>query len=387
MSIRIAAVVTSFAFSVLIAGAATAPGSPPIPFVFVENRGQASPLVRYIGTGPEFKAWFEDLGVTLRNGQTTVKMSFERKAASRSAMPRAAKVTISASHPTGAKANFISGSNPRLWQTDLPLFDSIDYRGVWPGVELSYKVEKNRLKAEYVVAPEGGIEQIVLRFDGDPQINPDGTLHIHGLSGEFVEDKPFLYQLIGGERREVSGGFRKLSGNSIGFRAAEYDHTQPVVIDPSILFSGYFGGSSQDSITAVGVDALNNIVTAGWTSSNDLPASNSARIKYAGGVDAFVASFLPNGGAMIYCTYLGGSGDDRAFGLAIDSTRNVYVTGWTSSTNFPIMGALQPHLGERATRSSASSTRPAMRSSTAPISAARAWTPVTQFRSVRTIRQ
>ena len=141
MSIRIAAVVTSFAFSVLIAGAATDPGSPRMPFVFVENRGQASPLVRYIGTGPEFKAWFEDRGVTLRHGQTTVKMSFDRANASQSARSLAAKVTISASHPIGAKANFISGSNPRLWQTDLPPFDSIHYLGVWPGV---YKSRSDR---------------------------------------------------------------------------------------------------------------------------------------------------------------------------------------------------------------------------------------------------
>ncbi len=119
-----------------------------------------------------------------------------------------------------------------------------------------------------------------------------------------------------GQRRVITGGFQKFPGGSIGFWTADYDHSQPLVIDPAILFSGYFGGSSEDNITAVGIDALNNVVTAGWTSSNNLPASNGAHPKYAGSVDAFVAGFLPNGGGLIYCTYLGGSGDDRAFGLA-----------------------------------------------------------------------
>ena len=74
---------------------------------------------------------------------------------------------------------------------------------------------------------------------------------IHAVSGNFVEDKPLIYQSIGGERREVEGGFQKLPSGSIGFRTAEYDHTQPLVIDPSILFSGFFGGDSEDSITAI----------------------------------------------------------------------------------------------------------------------------------------
>jgi hypothetical protein len=348
MFVRIAAVITSFVFYAVTARAGADISSQHMPFAFVENRGQASPAVRYIGGGPEFKAWFQDRSVMLRHGGTTMKVVFER-----STMPgdltshpiRAAGVSIIAENPLGARANYLLGSDPRQWQTDLPLFGSIRYAGIWSGVELTYKAEHGSLKAEYLVAPGAGVERIGLRFDGNPQIRPDGTLRLHGPSGDFVEEKPLLYQSIGGERREVAGGFQEHSDGSIGFWTAEYDHTQPLVIDPSILFSGYFGGSSEDSVTAVGIDALNNVVTAGWTSSNDLPASNGAGTKYGGGVDAFVASFLPDGGALIYCTYLGGSGDDRAFGLAIDSTRNIYVTGWTSSTNFPLVGALQTHLG------------------------------------------
>ena len=189
------------------------------------------------------------------------------------------------------------------------------------------------------------VEPILLRFDGNPQIQREGSLRVPGPAGDFVEGKPLLYQSIGEERREIAGGFRKLPSGDIGFWTAEYDQSQPLLIDPSILFSGYFGGSAEDNITAVGIDGLNNIVTAGWTSSNDLPASSGAQRMRGGSVDAFVASFLPDGGPMIYCTYLGGSGDDRAFALAIDSARNVYLTGWTSSANFPLVGAFQSRLG------------------------------------------
>jgi len=313
-------------------------GSPRIPFAFVENRGQADPRVRYIGTGPEFKAWFEDRGVTLQHGRTAVRIAFEQGSLPTRSNP------IVAGDPIGAKANYLRGRDHRHWQTDLPLFGRIHYAGVWPGVELTYRSEQSRLEAEYMIAPGADVDRILLRFDGEAVIQKDGTLRIRTASGDFIETKPVLYQSIQGERKVVGGGFRRLASGLIGYLASEYDHAQPLLIDPSILFSGYFGGSSEDSITAVGIDPLNNVVTAGWTSSSDLPASNGARTRYGGSVDAFVASFLPNGGGLIYCTYLGGSGDDRAFGLALDSIRNVYVTGWTSSTNFPLAGAFQTRL-------------------------------------------
>jgi hypothetical protein len=338
MSIRTAAALTYLVFLGVNARAAANSSAPHIPFSFVENRGQADPSVRYIGTGPEFKAWFQDHGVVLRHGRTTVKLVFEGPGAMKG------KPGISADNPIGARANYLYGTDPRLWQTDLQLFGSIHYTDIWPGVELTYKAEATGMKAEYLVAAGASVGAILIRCDGGPQIQNDGTLRIHGPSGDFIEDKPLFYQSIRGGRKEIVGGFRKVSSSSVGFWAGDYDHTQALVIDPSILISGYFGGSSEDNITAVGVDSLNNIVTAGWTSSNNLPASHGAQSKYAGSVDAFVASFLPNGGSLNYCTYLGGSGDDRAFALAIDNARNVYITGWTSSVNFPLAGAFQTRL-------------------------------------------
>jgi hypothetical protein len=315
------------------ASAAANPGTPRMPFVFAENRGQADPSIRFVGTGPEFKVWLEDRGVILQQGQTTQKISFENTARHR----------VTAEIPLGATANYLHG-NDRHWQTGIPLFGVVRYAGLWQGVDLTYTAEQGRVKTEYLVAPGADPGLIGLRFDGDAEIQGDGTLRIRGLSGHFIEDRPVLYQSIAGERIDVAGAFEKRPGGAIGFRVEKYDRAQPLVIDPVILFSGYFGGSGEDEITAVAIDSLNNVVVAGWTASTDLPASGGAQPHYGGGVDAFVASFRPNGGGLNYCTYLGGSGDDRAFGLAIDSTRNVYITGWTSSKNFPVLGALQPHL-------------------------------------------
>lgn len=344
MTIRNIAAVGSWLFVAAGSQAMTIPASPRMPFVFVENRGQADPRVRYIGTGPEFKAWFQDRSVVLQRGRTMVRVSFQGRHAPNDPQPVISAPLITAEDPVGAKANYMRGATPLLWQISLPLFQTVRYTGVWPGVELSYRAERSGLKAEYLVAPGADVNGIQLRFEGVARIESNGVLRIRGASGDFIEEKPVLYQSIRGERIEVAGGFWKFADGSIGFRTSGYDRSQPLVIDPAILLSGYFGGSSEDTITAVGVDGLNNIVVAGWTSSTDLPSTSGVEPQKSGGVDAFVAAFLPNGGALKYCTYLGGSGDDRAFGLAIDTVSNVYITGWTQSVNFPLAGALQSHL-------------------------------------------
>lgn len=313
------------------------PGAPHMPFAFVKNAGQAAPEVRFTGTGPEFKAWFLDREVILQQGETVVRVAFAGRL--NSSVP-----VIVSGQPIGAHVSYMRGSGPRGWKRGLPLLESISYQDLWNGVDLVYRAEESRVKAEYIVGPGTSVDEIRLRFDTAVLIQADGTLRVHGLKGDFVEDKPVLFQMIGGERVTVDGWFRLFNDGTIGFTAGDYDRSEPLVVDPAILFSGYFGGSSQENITSLAVDIYNNVVVAGWTSSTDLPSSGSAKPRNGGGVDAFVASFAPNGGGLNWCTYLGGSGDDRAFGVAVDGNRNPYVTGYSSSSNFPVFGALQTRL-------------------------------------------
>ncbi|MDP9053678.1 MAG: SBBP repeat-containing protein [Acidobacteriota bacterium] len=287
-----------------------------------------------MGSGPDVEVLFKDRGVDLRRGNTRFHIAFRHSQITR----------ISGFDPLGAKANYLRGSDPGRWRTDLPLFRGVRYTKLWAGVDVDYIAAGNTLKAEYVVAPEADPEQIALNFSGDVKIQADGSLRLTTGEGVLVEEAPVLYQLIDGKRMSVEGGFKKRHDGSIGFWTGRYRQDETLVIDPALLMSGYFGGSRTTDIAAVAIDSIGNIVVAGWTAANDLPGVNGVFRQNAGDVDAFVASFLPNGGSLLYCTYLGGSGDDRAFGLATDPARNVYLTGWTSSSNFPAVGAFQSHL-------------------------------------------
>ncbi len=115
---------------------------------------------------------------------------------------------------------------------------------------------------------------------------------------------------------------------------------------PVISFSTFLGGSRFTGATGVAVDGVGNIYVTGWTEAADLPVKNALQSTSGGGVDAFVAKFDPTGSSLLYSTYLGGSGEDRAFAIAVDSAGSAYVTGWTYSSNFPTAAALtQGRLG------------------------------------------
>lgn len=225
-------------------------------------------------------------------------------------------------------------------ETNLPIYGAVTDRQLYPGIDMIYSHASGQLKSEFVVAPGADAGVIQMRYDGmQAGIDLDGALQLSGPAGELRENAPVLYQQMGTTRMEVAGGFRILPDSGVGFRTGAYDRSQPLVIDPVLSSSTYLGGSGQNSI-GVAADALGNIYVAGWTDSLNFPTANALRTQ-SGGVDAFVAKLGPGGNSLLYCTYLGGSGDDRAFAIAVDVAGSAYVTGWTGSSNFPTVSPLQ----------------------------------------------
>jgi hypothetical protein len=225
--------------------------------------------------------------------------------------------------------------------------NSVVYPAAWQDIDMQYAPHEQTLKSEYHLAPGADAGLIRLRYDGlgTPRITSDGSLEIGG----FVESPPFAYQDTP-QREQVPVRYRIDEDGSVGFQLGFYDTSQPLVIDPVMNYSTYFGGSGNTTVTSVAFDGYGNTILAGWTTATDLP-TNGARTKSGGSVDAFVAKLNGSGNKIVWCTYLGGSGDDRAFGVAVDTSidptsgtpkDNVYVTGWTQSTNFPVTaGAYQ----------------------------------------------
>ncbi len=239
--------------------------------------------------------------------------------------------------------NYLYGNRPEAWRTGVAAYPAVAYRDLYPGVDLIYDGASGGLKSEFRVRPGASAQSIRWRYDGadSVRVDADGSLVVRAGGVELKERSPEIYQRAGGLIVRVEGGYRVFPDGSAGFRTGAYDTGNELILDPVLAYSTYLGGSGMDAVRGIAVDAAGNAYVAGYTDSANFPVSAAYQPSNRGGVDAFVAKLNPAGTALIYCTYLGGSYDDRAFGIAVDTSGNAYVTGWTYSANFPVTSGVR----------------------------------------------
>lgn len=244
--------------------------------------------------------------------------------------------------------NYFIGNNPTKWHNNVPTYRKVRYAGVYPGIDLIYYGNQRQLEYDFVVAPEADPGSIRLHFDGAKNLKVDakGNLRIIAPNGTIVFHKPVLYQEKYGLHEPVEGRFIQKAGNFISFAAGAYDRSRPLIIDPTLVYSTYLGGTTEDAASAIAVDSAGDAYISGYSYSSDFPVTSGAfqptNDKSSAAVTAFVAKLNPSGTALVYATYLGGSTKDVANGIAVDSAGNAYVAGSTESIDFPTTtGAFQ----------------------------------------------
>src|SRR2546425_1545635 len=332
-----------------------------LPLHFEANRGQTHEDVRFLARGPGYSLYLtageavlvltkpnpdtkrdahstpERLNTQAREAPVVVRMSL---------MGAAPKPRVSGLEELPGKANHFIGNDPAKWQTNVPTYAKVQYRDAYPGIDVVYYGNQRQLEYDFVVAPGAGPQRIVLDFKGVERLEIDaqGELVMHAAGGAIRQHKPVIHQDIDGMRREIAGAYVMKSAHQVAFQVAAYDKTRPLVIDPVLSYSSYLGGSGGDEGWGIAVDTLGNAYVTGSTSSTNFPTNLGAfQTALAGGSDAFVTKLDATGSALLYSTYLGGSGGDGGmFRIAVDSLGNAYVAGHTASTDFPVtVGAFQ----------------------------------------------
>ena len=240
-------------------------------------------------------------------GTDTLRM--ELKGANRQAQ-------VSGSDELPGTTNYFLGNDPARWRTHVPTFAKVHYTGVYPGIDLIYYGNQRRLEYDFVVAPHANPRQVELHFSGAQQLRLDdlGNLHILGNNGEVAFEKPVIYQDEKGQHVPVKGRYVLLANHTVGFKVGKYDHSKALVIDPTLSYSTYLGGSTEDAGTAIAVDTLGSIYVVGFTSDADFPVTTGA-FQTTNTVDnlvAFVAKLNAAGSALVYATYLSGAASDLA---------------------------------------------------------------------------
>jgi hypothetical protein len=301
-----------------------------IPVVFIEQPGC------FVAAAPGMSGRFEPGSIWLSGPDQSLRLVFV--GASRPKIEGAGRLT--------ANANLLMGPDASSWQTGLALFRELIYKGIYPGIDLRVGTSSGKLKFDWIVSPGADPGLIQWRYEGAQglRVTETGDLVVRTGQGELSESAPFVYQPVGAERRTVAGKFLIGGEGRVGFELGEFDRSLPLVVDPVLSFSTYVGGARNDNAGAIAVDAAGNVYVAGWTESSGMPVANPVRA-FSGSVDAYVFKLNPAGTQLVYATFIGGSGDDRAHGIAVDSTGAAYVVGATSSPGFPVAAAAQATYG------------------------------------------
>jgi hypothetical protein len=178
-------------------------------------------------------------------------------------------------------------------------------------------------------------------------VDTQGDLVLSTAGGPLRFQKPVIYQERDGHRQAIAGGYVHKGLHQVGFHVAAYDTARVLVIDPVLHYATYLGGSGGDDGASIAVDTNGAAYVTGVTFSPDFPTVHPLQPAYSGGNEnAFVAKLSADGSALVYATYLGGSAGAQGTGIAIDATGAAYVTGSTTSSDFPITpGALQATFG------------------------------------------
>ncbi len=300
--------------------------------LFESNGGQAGTDVLFVSRSAGLQASFTRSSVNIVTPAGSAHMRFGRSA------------VLEGLQPAGTAINYFIGPDQRNWIKGLPSFRSIVYRDVRPGIDLVFHSEGSSLEYDVVVAPGADPTSLRLHFTGAKlRLSPEGDLLLTTPRGQIRQHRPCTYQQVDGLRKNVEGRFVLRSSNEAGFEVPSYSRSQTLVIDPSISYSSFVGGSGDEGASAAAVDSSGSLYLTGRTASLNLPGAT--RFGSGGATDAYIVKLNPAGTSAVYVTYLGGTKADEGRGIKVDSNGNAYVIGGTSSADFPTMNPIQMNYG------------------------------------------
>jgi hypothetical protein len=340
-----------------------------LPLTFEANRGQSDPKVRFLSRQPGYSLFLTDreavlalsrpeaaaqpqgareLPPTAKRTSHTEKVDVVRmQLGGANHAPR-----VTGEEELAGKTNYIMGSNPADWHSNVPTYAKVKYSQVYPGIDLVYYGSRRQLEYDFVVAPRADPKQVRLCFAGANKLKlqDNGDLTVTAKEGAITFHKPTVYQDSHDGRRMIPGKFTLLAGNTAGFELAEYDHSQELVIDPVLVYSTYFGGDAITYPGAIAEDQDGNVYITGVATSPGFPLTPYARKKYYDLLhgDTFVSKLNAAGTALIYSTYLTANPDPQEFpnidasAIAVDIAGNAYIGGYIGPRKLPATeGAFQ----------------------------------------------
>ena len=334
-----------------------------LPLFFEPNQGQTAPEVKFLAHGAGYGLFLTTDEAVLKlhrssaNSQLTSQLSVENAKRDSGSVVRmrlegaTSTAQVFGDSPLPGKSDYFIGNDPSKWHQGVPQFARVQYQAVYPGVDLIYYGNQGQLEYDFRVAPGADPREIRLSFKGATAhvdskgiSGGAGDLILSTHNGEVRFQAPRIYQRSdssGNDKKEIAGSFRQIARNKIGFMIGSYDHSRELVIDPTLNYSTYLGGSGTESNVKIAVDSAGTIYVGGSTDSTDFPRVPTTNPGLTGTENIFISKINPAspGGtaSLVYSAYFGGTGPgaDTLAGIAVDQSASIYVAGSTTSQNFP----------------------------------------------------
>ena len=267
-----------------------------VPLAFEANQGQTNPQVKFISRGPGYGLFLttSEAVLTLRGASRREPSSPKAKASlqdERSAVlhmklvgANATATQISGKDELSSKSNYFIGNDPKKWRTNVRQYARVCYANLYPGVDLVYYGNQRELEYDFVLHPGADPETIRLRIEGASKLRlASGDLVLGSPGGDVRLRRPFAYQEMNGTKKEIRSHYVMRGAREVGFRIGSYDRSQPLIIDPVLAYSTYLGGSADEAALDIAVDSAGNAYVTGFTTSIDFPTANPFQSTYGGG--------------------------------------------------------------------------------------------------------
>ncbi|MBK5290711.1 MAG: SBBP repeat-containing protein [Acidobacteriia bacterium] len=300
-----------------------------LPLRFEPNQGQAPAGVQFLSRGHGYSLALTSTEASFQTGDALVRMKLVQANGQAQATPEG---------QLAGRSNYLLGNDRSAWRTGIPHYQRVRFAGVYPGIDLLYYGNSGQLEYDFIVQPGADASAIAMEFDGVRQVRVSrGDLILDTGNGEVRHKAPHIYQ----DRQAIQGSYRMLAHNRVGFTVAAYNRSRPLIIDPVLLFSTFYGGQLKDEAKSIGLDAQGNLYVGGLASSSDFPVTPGVvqgKINGSGN-DIFVVKLNATGTQVLYSTLIGGNSEDSDASIAVYPGGEVAVGGTTTSTNFPTTGS------------------------------------------------
>ena len=339
-----------------------------VPLYFETNQGQTDGKVRFLARAGGYTAFLTSHETVLLYHNGTPGEKDGRDAVVRMGLSGSLESSvIEGGERLPGIVNYLIGNDPSKWHTRIPTYSEVHSDKVYPGVDLVYRASGKQLEFDFHVAAGANPDPIQMTYSGASRmhLNAVGDLVLETSAGPASILKPVAYQDVDNKHVPVSASYALLPDGKVGFRLGRYDHSRPLVIDPTVgpnvHYSTYVGSGGDaaggyDTFKSIAVDAAGEAFICGTTTATNYPTGAASGTPYestypsnyiSNGTPAgFVTALNADGTAIIYSTYIAGTGTTSSYGgslaaIAVNSTGNAFVAGQTDDSTFPTTKGFQ----------------------------------------------